>query len=87
MTGVRVDITWLRYLKFKQEDESYEVTLLSSDKTLKKKILVWHSHNFLLPYNTVEECFIIGITFTFNLYFLCFVVDELPASIIIVYNF
>ena len=37
-----------------------------------------------LPYITVEEYFIISITFIFNLYFLCFVVDELPALIVIV---
>ena len=43
------------------------------------KNLVWHSHNFLLPCITVEKCFITSITFIFNLYFLCFVVDELPA--------
>ena len=36
---------------------------------------------------TVEEYFIISITFIFNLYFLCFVADELPASLIIVYDF
>ena len=52
-----------------------------------KKNLVWHSHNFLLPYITVEEYFIISIKFIFNLYFLCFVVDELPAFIIIDCNF
>ena len=34
----------------------------------------------------VEEYFINSITFLFNLYFICFVV-ELPACIIIVYNF
>ena len=50
------------------------------------KNLVWHSHNFLLPCITVEY-FIISITFIFNLYFLCFVADELPDSVIIVYNF
>ena len=54
------------------------------EKYLKeKKNLVWHSHNFLLPYITVEEYFIISITFIFNRYFLCFAVDELPAFIII----
>ena len=47
---------------------------------------MWHSHNFLLPWNTVDEYFIISITFIFNLYFLCFVVDELPAFIIVVHN-
>ena len=54
-----------------------------------KKNLVWHSHNFLLPYLIVKEYFINNITFIFNLFFLyiCFVVDELPAFIIIVYNF
>ena len=49
------------------------------------KNLVWHTHNFLLPYITVKECFIINNTFVFNLYFLCFAVDELPAFIIINY--
>ena len=48
---------------------------------LKKKNLVWHSHNFLLP--QVEEYFINSITFIFNLYFIFFIVDELPAFIII----
>ena len=52
-----------------------------------KKNLVWHSHNFLLPCITVEENFIIIISFIFNLYFLCFVVDELPTFIVIVNNF
>ena len=51
-----------------------------------KKNLLWHSHNFLLPYITVEEYFLISITFILNLYFLSFVADELPASIIIVYK-
>ena len=53
----------------------------------KKKILVWHSHNFLLFYITVEEYFIICFTFIFNLYYLRFVVDKLPAFIVIVNNF
>ena len=58
-------------------------------KHLKKNLknLVWHSHNFLLPYIIVEEYFFNSITFIFNLYFICFVVDELPFFIIIVYNF
>ena len=46
----------------------------------KKKILVWHSYNFLLPYIIVEEYF---INSTNNLSFTCFVVDELPAFIVI----
>ena len=50
------------------------------------KILVWHSHIFILPCITVEENFIIGIAFIFNLYCLCFVVDELPAFIVIANN-
>ena len=54
------------------------------EKIIDKKNLVWHSHNFLLPYITVEEYFINSITFIFNLYFICFVVDELPAFIVIV---
>ena len=45
---------------------------------------MWHSHNFFLPYFTVEECFTISITFIFNLYFLHFVVDKLPAFIVTV---
>ena len=49
--------------------------------------MVWHSHNFFLPDITVEEYFSISITLIFNLYFLCFVVDELPAFIVIVDNF
>ena len=61
---------------------------LSVHCTLKiEKYLVWDSHNFLLPYITVELYFIISIAFTFNLYFVCFVIDELPALIIIVGNF
>ena len=56
------------------------------NKKSTKKNLVWHSNNFLLHFITVEEFFIISITFIFNLYFLCFVADELPDSIIIVYN-
>ena len=54
---------------------------------LKIKNLVWHSHNFLLSYITLEECFIISFTFIFNYYFLCFVVDKLPDFIVIVNNF
>ena len=49
--------------------------------------VVWHSHNFILPCITVEEYFIISITFMFNPHFLCFVADELSALITIVYNF
>ena len=52
-----------------------------------KTNLAWHSHNFLLPCITVEEYFIISIAFIFNLYILCFVVDESSTFIIIVYNF
>ena len=62
-----------------------EVICIEQNKTNKKN-LVWHSHNFLLPYITVEEYFIMSITFIFKLYFLCFVVDELPAFIVIVNN-
>ena len=40
------------------------------------KNLVCHYHNFLLPYIIVEEYYIKSIAFLFNLYFLCFVVDE-----------
>ena len=40
-----------------------------------------------LTFITVEEYFIIGTTFIFNLYFLYFVADELSTSIIIFYNF
>ena len=70
---------------FKFIENFFTITPYSVKITLKN--LVWHSHNFLLPYITVEEYFIISITFMFNLYFLYFVADELPASIIIVYNF
>ena len=52
-----------------------------------KKNLVWHSHNFLLPYTAVKEYFIISFTFIFNRYFLCFTVDKLRAFIGIVNNF
>ena len=52
------------------------------------KNLVWHSHNFLLPYTiAVEEYFTTSNTFMFNLYFIRFVIDELPPFIIIVWNF
>ena len=40
-----------------------------------------------ISYIIVEEYFINSFTFIFNLYFICFVGDELPAYIIIVYNF
>ena len=40
-----------------------------------------------LTLHLVEEYFINNITFIFNLYFICFVVDELPAFINIDYNF
>ena len=53
----------------------------------KLKNLVWYSHNFLLPCIAVEEFFINSSIFMFNLCFLCFVVGELPAFIIIGYNF
>ena len=57
-------------------------------KNFIEKDLVWHSHNFLLPCITVEEYItIISITLIFNLYFLCFVVDELPAFKFNVNNF
>ena len=36
---------------------------------------------------SVKEYFIITITFIFNLYFLCFVVDELPDFKVIINNF
>ena len=43
--------------------------------------------NFILPYNKIEEYIIISITFIFNLYFLCFVTDALPAFKVIIDNF
>ena len=52
-----------------------------------RKNLVWRSHNFLLPYITVEEYCIICFTFIFNLYFQWFAVDELPAFIATVNKF
>ena len=52
-----------------------------------RKNMVFHSRNFPLLYVTVEEYLIISITFTFNFYFLCIAVHELPAFIITVYNF
>ena len=51
------------------------VALYKLETLKKKKNLVWHSHNFLLPYITLEVYFIICFTFIFNHYFLCFVVD------------
>ena len=59
----------------------------NNKKIIIKKILVWHSHNFLLPYITVEEYYIICFTFICNLYFQWLVVDELPAFIVTVNNF
>ena len=53
-----------------------ESLVKNSHGYLKLKNVVWHSHNFLLPYITVEEYFIICLTFIFNLYFLCFVVGS-----------
>ena len=62
-----------------------ELTLLLTDMVEGKiKNMVWHSHNFLLPYSTVEEYFIMRILFIFNLHFPCFAVDELPVFIVIV---
>ena len=61
--------------------------ILTSIIDFNLKNLVWHSHIFLLPYIIVEEYFINSITFIFNLYFICFVVDDVPAFIIIVYDF
>ena len=49
--------------------------------------LVWHSRNFLLPCNIVEEYFIISTTYIFNLYFQCFVVGQLSAFTFIVFHF
>ena len=57
------------------------------NKKSTKKNLVWHSHNFLFPFITVEDFFIISITFIFNLCFPCFVVYELPDFIVFVNNF
>ena len=56
-------------------------------KGKKKKFLVWHSHNFSLPYIAAEESFIISTKSIFNLYFLCFILDKLHAFKIIVYIF
>ena len=50
----------------------------------KEKNMLRHSSKFLLPCITVEEHFIISIAFIFKIYFLCFVANELSASIIIV---
>ena len=60
----------------------YNKTANIQRSIIKKKYLVWHSHNFLLPYITAEEYFIIIIAFIINLYFLCFAVNKLPAFII-----
>ena len=54
---------------------SNEFSLDIYSAMMKKKNLVWHSHNLLLPYITVGKYFIIGITFIFNFYFLGFVAD------------
>ena len=54
---------------------------------MQRKIRYGTHTTFILPYTAVEEYFNIIITFRFNLYFLCFVVDELPVYIIIVYKF
>ena len=43
----RVDITWLRYLKFKQEVESCEIPLLLLENTLKTKYGVALTQHFL----------------------------------------
>ena len=42
---------------------------------LKKLILVWHLHNFLLPYITTEEIFIISPAIIFKLHNVCFAVE------------
>ena len=63
------------------------IPYMHSEFNAQNKHLVWHSHNFLLPCITVEEYFIISSALIFNLSFLCFGIDELPAFIIIVYNF
>ena len=55
--------------------------------TFKKKSCVALTQLSLIVHYSRRIFYYIIITFIFNLYFLCFVVDELPASIIIVYNF
>ena len=65
----------------------HEQPQIVSNTTYALKNLVWHSHNFLLPYTVVEEYFIISFTFIFDLYFQCFTVDKIPAFIVIVNNF
>ena len=62
-----------------------DILIITSQSIIKN--LVGPSHKFLLPYITVEQYFIIFFTFIFNLYFLCFVDDELPAFINNVNNF
>ena len=75
-------------LNIRNSYSSYSCTIKSNTFFLFKiKNLVWHSHNFLLPYTAVEGYFIISFTFIFNFYFLCFPVDKLPAFIVIVNNF
>ena len=44
------------------------------------------THKLSLTLHYSRRIFFISPTFTFNLYFLCFVVDELSAFIIVVYN-
>ena len=60
----------------------YPLLRLNLGYFLLKMYLVWHSLNFLLPCITVGKYFIISITFIFNLYFLCFVVDEITSFMI-----
>ena len=60
----------------------FKITRKMSISTLKN--LVSHSQNFLLPYSTVKEYFVNGITFIFILFFICFVGDEKVAFIITV---
>ena len=56
----------IRALKIKKNKYNWPIKKTKTN-THTQKILVWHSHKFLLPYITVEEYFIIYFTFIFNL--------------------
>ena len=78
--------TWFACTLYTAAMKFFKMSIIKKKKYFEKN-RVWHSHIFLLPYIIVEKYFINRITFIFNFYFICFVVDELPAFIFIVYNF
>ena len=71
-------------LEWKEKDQKSKIPHVKNVNKIKN--LVWHLHNILLPYITVEEYFIIYFTFMFNLYSRV-VVDELFTFIVIVNHF